>query len=102
MIDMHRAHRGDVDAMPRAEGDTPDEGGSFMTEVHKSVIAVRAAVTGLSGALGAIAGGEERVEKAYDEAIAEQPAGAARGTLMRHRAEVAAKASGLKTMADAR
>ena len=102
MSDMHRAHHADVDAMLRAYGETPDEGGSLMTEVHKSVIAVRAAVTGLSGALGAFAGGEERVEKSYDEAIAGQSPGAARDTLMRHRAEVAAKAAALKTMADAR
>ena len=57
-----------------ARGFTPDESGSFMTTVHKTVISVRSAVTGLGdGALSSFASGEERIVADYDKAIEDNP-----------------------------
>ncbi len=68
----HRRAHADVDALLRAKGETPDESGSFMSTVHKTVIAVRSATTGLDySSLKSFADGEERNLKAYDDAIQE-------------------------------
>ena len=51
-------------------GETPDEDGSFMTAVHKTVIAVRSAVKGVDrGALSAFASGEKTIVTDYDDAL---------------------------------
>jgi uncharacterized protein (TIGR02284 family) len=51
----------------------PNDDGSFMGTVHRTVISIRAAVTGLDAkSLASFASGEERIIKAYDDAIAEQ------------------------------
>ena len=53
-------------------GEQPDESGSFMATVHKTVISIRAAVTGLgSNALPSFVMGEEQFINQYDEAIKE-------------------------------
>ncbi len=53
-----------------ARGFTPDESGSFMSTVHKTVISVRSAVTGLDDeSLSAFASGEDRIIADYDKAI---------------------------------
>ena len=51
-------------------GEKPDEDGSFMSTVHKTVISVRAAVTGLgTSALSSFVMGEEQIVDAYDTAL---------------------------------
>ncbi len=61
-----------------ARGFRPDDEGSFMTTVHKTVISVRSMVTGLGdGALSAFASGEERIVADYDQAIADNSGDAA-------------------------
>ena len=51
-------------------GEKPDEDGSFMSTVHKTVISVRAAVTGLgTNALSSFVRGEEQIVDAYDTAL---------------------------------
>ena len=51
-------------------GEKPDEDGSFMSTVHKTVISVRAAVTGLgTNALSSFVMGEEQIVDAYDTAL---------------------------------
>jgi uncharacterized protein (TIGR02284 family) len=53
-----------------ARGLKPDDGGSFMSTVHKTIISVRSAVTGLNDeALSAFAEGEERIVEDYNRAI---------------------------------
>jgi uncharacterized protein (TIGR02284 family) len=51
-------------------GEKPNEDGSFMSTLHKTVISVRAAVTGLgTNALSAFVSGEEQIVDAYDAAL---------------------------------
>ena len=51
-------------------GEKPDEDGSFMSTVHKTVISVRAAVSGLgTNALSSFVMGEEQIVDAYDTAL---------------------------------
>lgn len=53
-----------------AKGLSPDDSGSFMTTVHKTVISVRTAFTALDDkSLSAFASGEERIIEDYDKAI---------------------------------
>jgi uncharacterized protein (TIGR02284 family) len=53
-----------------ARGMKPDERGSFMSTVHKTIISVRSAVVGLNEeALSAFADGEERIVEHYNSAI---------------------------------
>jgi uncharacterized protein (TIGR02284 family) len=53
-------------------GEKPDESGSFMSTVHKTVISVRSAVTGLgTNSLGSFVMGEEQILKEYDNALQE-------------------------------
>ena len=74
--------------MLSAAGLTPDEAGSFMSTVHKTVIGVRSAVVGLdAGSLSSFASGEENNLAKYDESIKGEPANAT--ALMDHRAELA-------------
>ena len=53
-------------------GEKPDESGSFMATVHKTVIGVRAATTGLgTNSLSSFVMGEKQVVDEYDKAIEE-------------------------------
>jgi uncharacterized protein (TIGR02284 family) len=61
-----------------ARGLKPDDGGSFMSTVHKTMISVRSAVTGLNEeALSAFVEGEERIVEDYNRAIKDNPDDAA-------------------------
>lgn len=72
MIAQHEAAHREVHRLLTSRGETPDDDGSFMSTVHKTVISVRAAVSGLGrNALSSFADGEERIVETYDEAIAE-------------------------------
>ena len=71
---LHAHAHGDVHAILRGLGEQPDENGSFMALVHKTVISVRSAVAGLDrSALPSFIDGEQRIVSAYDEAIAAAP-----------------------------
>lgn len=81
MIVQHEAARCEVHQLLTSRGETPDEDGSFMASVHKTVISVRSAVSGLGrNALSSSADGEERIVETYDEAIEENA-----GTVKRRR-----------------
>jgi uncharacterized protein (TIGR02284 family) len=69
---LHREAHADVHAILVGRGEEPDETGSFMSMVHKTVVSVRAALTGLDKpSLTSFASGEERILKDYDAAIEE-------------------------------
>lgn len=69
---LHQEAHADVHAILVGKGEQPDEAGSFMSMVHKTVVSVRAAVTGLDKpSLTSFANGEERILKDYDAAIEE-------------------------------
>jgi uncharacterized protein (TIGR02284 family) len=81
-------------------GEKPDEDGSFMSTVHKTVISVRAAVTGLgANALSSFVMGEEQILDAYDAALkdcASDPEIVA--TLTRQKATLLTKIAQMKQM----
>jgi uncharacterized protein (TIGR02284 family) len=69
---LHQEAHADVHAMLVGNGEQPDETGSFMSMVHKTVVSVRAALTGLDRpSLTSFASGEERILNDYDAAIEE-------------------------------
>ena len=81
-------------------GEKPEEDGSFMSTVHKTVISVRAAVTGLgTNALSSFVMGEEQIVDAYDTALkdfASDPEIVA--TLTRQKATLLTKIEQMKQM----
>ena len=66
----HEKAHDEIHRLLVGRGANPDDSGSFMTTVHKTVISLRSAVTGLNNnSLSAFAGGEERLIGEYDKAI---------------------------------
>ena len=69
-----------------ANGERPDESGSFLSVVHKTVISVRSAVAGLDrSSLPSFIDGEERIVSAYDRALADLGDSPSSHTLQGHR-----------------
>jgi uncharacterized protein (TIGR02284 family) len=81
-------------------GEKPDEDGSFMSTVHKTVISVRAAVTGLgTNALSSFVMGEEQIVDAYDTALKDFASDPEIGaTLTRQKATLLTKIAQMKQM----
>jgi len=76
MAALHAKAHSDVHAILLDKGERPDEGGSFLSVVHKTVISVRSAVKGLDrSSLPSFADGDERLLGYFDRAI--EDAGAA-------------------------
>ena len=73
MYAVHGAAHADLDKALLAHGDEPDESGSLMSTVHKAVISVRSAVTGIDeNSLSSFVSGEQRIVEQYDEAIQDE------------------------------
>jgi uncharacterized protein (TIGR02284 family) len=69
---LHARAHADVHALLVAQGESPDESGSFLSIVHKTVISVRSALAGLDrSSLPSFLDGEERIVQAYDKAISD-------------------------------
>jgi uncharacterized protein (TIGR02284 family) len=80
-------------------GEKPDESGSFMSTVHKTVISVRSAVTGLGkNALSSFVMGEEQIVKEYDDALAETSTPEITAVLTRQKQTLLAKIAEMKRM----
>jgi len=101
MAALHAKAHSDVHALLLAKGERPDENGSFLSVVHKTVISIRSAVKGLDrSSLPSFADGDERILGAFDRAI--EDAGAADPaveTLRRDREALAAAIAELKAKA---
>ena len=70
MIELRRKDHAELHQALTRLGDTPDESGSFMAAVHRTVVDVRARLTGLNeSALGSFVSGEESVIGLYDSAL---------------------------------
>lgn len=73
-------------------GEKPDEDGSFMTTVHRAVIGVRSAITGVDkGSLSAFASGEEKMVKEYDDALSQDDINNETRALLAHQKAVLAE-----------
>ncbi len=95
---LHRRAHDEVHAMLLSKGQQPDELGSFMSLVHKTVISVRSALTGLDrSSLESFASGEEHIVSAYDKAIEENMQDArVFDKLTQQRTQLATKISSLR------
>ena len=69
MSELKERNHSDLHAALTKLGEKPDKSGSFMSTVHKTVVKVRAATTGLQSALPSFVMGEEEVVGQYDVAI---------------------------------
>ena len=99
--DLHRRAHADIHRLLAAHGDSPDDDGSFMGDVHKAVISVRSAVTGLGPfSLSSFASGEERIIEHYDEAIVAEADSATANTLSSHKAALEQLVQRMKGLAD--
>lgn len=67
---LHEKAHAELHEALLTRGLAPDDSGSFMSTVHKTVIAARSALIGLDDkALPSFASGEERIVEDYDRAI---------------------------------
>ncbi len=74
MIALRDRHHGEIDACLRRAGETPDESGSFLSVVHRTIFKVRSILTGLDeSVLPGLIDGEERIAARYDEALKAGP-----------------------------
>jgi uncharacterized protein (TIGR02284 family) len=100
MVALKQRDHSDLHDSLRKLGEQPDESGSFMSTVHKTVIGVRAAITGLrSNAVSSFVMGEEQIVDEYDRALKEcasNPAIAA--TLTRQKETLLKKIAQMKRM----
>ncbi len=70
MAGLHTASGADLALQLTALGEAADTSGSFMTTVHRTVIDVRAFISGLGDSvLPSMISGEERILGTYDDAI---------------------------------
>jgi uncharacterized protein (TIGR02284 family) len=97
---LHAAAHADVHRVLDGRGERPDDDGSLMGTVHKTVITARAAIVGLDeGSLDAFASGEENTLEHYDEAIAEETDTTVKAMLAKHRAALASGVARMKQAA---
>lgn len=94
---LHAAAHADIHRILANRGERPDDDGSFMGMVHKTVITARAAVVGLDeGSLDAFASGEENTLERYDETIRDEVDPALRERLSEHRTALVAQIDNIK------
>jgi uncharacterized protein (TIGR02284 family) len=98
---LHGRGHADVHGMLMEAGERPNESGSFLSLVHKTVISVRSAVKGLDrSSLPSFADGEMRIVEAYDKALADMPlSDPARSRLLRDREELEAAITEMRAKA---
>ena len=98
---LHQKAHSELHGALRARGLSPDDSGSFMSAVHKTVISVRSAVAGLDdGSLSSFASGEERIVQDYDRAIeGNRDDSALVSTLTRQKTELETAISEMKATA---
>jgi uncharacterized protein (TIGR02284 family) len=72
MIALRQRHHLELHEALAAQGEQPDDSGSFMATIHRTVIGVRSAVVGLDDhSLPSFVSGEEMIIDQYDRAIEE-------------------------------
>ncbi len=82
MIALREAHHHEIDAHLRDAGERPDESGSFMTAVHRTIFKIRSLMSGLDDSvLPGLIDGEERILTYYDDVLSRAPSPAVASTL---------------------
>jgi uncharacterized protein (TIGR02284 family) len=97
MIALHDRHASELGAALTAGGQKPDEGGSFMSTVHRTIMSVRSLFDGLDeSVLPGLIDGEERNVSKYDDALKLGFPSAPSGQLTQQRAELVEKIAAMK------
>lgn len=82
MIAMRDRHHREIDACLRTVGETPDESGSFLSTVHRTIFKIRSMMNGLDeSVLPGLIDGEERILAYYDDVLRSAPPPALASTL---------------------
>lgn len=102
MTALHEKHHCEIHGLLLAAGEKPNDEGSFMSTVHRTVIGIRAAVTGLEeSSLASFASGEERLLEDYDRTSNEtdiEPSTVA--VLARQKSQILSKVAVMKGLAN--
>lgn len=100
MADLHGGHAGELASELLKSGEEPNNDGSFLSTIHRTVISIRSLFGGLDETiLPGLIDGEERVLSYYDEAMADASP-ADRQTIARQRSVLAAKVQEMKALRD--
>ncbi|MFN3892810.1 MAG: PA2169 family four-helix-bundle protein [Beijerinckiaceae bacterium] len=82
MIALRDRHHHEIDERLREAGETPDESGSFLTTVHRTIFKIRSLMNGLDeSVLPGLIDGEERILTYYDDVLRSAPPPAVASTL---------------------
>ena len=101
MIALRDRHHGEIDACLRRAGETPDESGSFLSVVHRTIFKVRSILTGLDeSVLPGLIDGEERIAGRYDEALKADPPADVAEILTAQRAALRQQIAKMEAMRD--
>jgi uncharacterized protein (TIGR02284 family) len=97
MIAVHDRHAGELGTTLKEAGQKPDDGGSFMSTVHRTIMSVRSLFDGLDeSVLPGLIDGEERNVGKYDEAFKLGIPSPLSGQLTKQRAELVEKIAAMK------
>ena len=99
MIELRDRHHAEIDRHLRAAGEEPDESGSFLTLVHRTIFKVRSIVTGLgTGVLPGLIDGEERIAGDYEDVLRNSPPPAVANALNGQLSELRQKIAKMQAM----
>jgi uncharacterized protein (TIGR02284 family) len=98
MIALHDANIDELSNVLTNSGETPDDDGSFMSTIHRTIMNVRSLFNGLDGSVlpGLIDGEKRNVEK-YDKALKASPASATAALLNAQRDRIQQKIALMET-----
>ncbi|MBC7584208.1 PA2169 family four-helix-bundle protein [Tardiphaga sp. vice352] len=97
MIAVHNRHADELGAALTDAGEKPDEGGSFMSTVHRTIMSVRSLFDGLDeSVLPGLIDGEERNVGKYEDAKKLGFPASLSGHLAKQRAELVDKIAAMK------
>lgn len=93
MIALHEGHAGALGSELSRAGEKPDDTGSFMSTVHKTIMDVRSLFNGLDASvLPGLIDGEKRNASKYDQALHDaKPSAGMANLLMEQRAQIVQK-----------
>ena len=99
MVELRNRHHGEIDLHLRAAGETPDESGSFLSVVHRTIFKVRSIVTGLDASvLPGLIDGEERIAGHYEDVLRSSPPPAVASSLNAQLTELRQKIGKMQAM----
>jgi uncharacterized protein (TIGR02284 family) len=101
MIELRDKHHAELDAHLRAAGETPDESGSFLSIVHRTIFKVRSVVSELDeSVLSGLIDGEKRIAGYYEDALRSAPPPTTAATLNQQLAAVRQQIENMQAMHD--